>query len=100
MDWGRTLHRANVEMAESSGILDYEKMFAGVPLDWKLVSGIEVDAILENNLPYTRRMIQVEGPIGTGWAPAYIYDAILLWEKMGESYADMTLSEWLKKTLI
>lgn len=98
MHFEKKMKRDNVERAEETGMLDHEKLAAGAPLDWMLVTGEEIEAILACGLPFVKRLGKVQGPIGLGWAPRNVYNMIVKWEELGENYAGLSLTEWLKKT--
>lgn len=98
MHFEKKMKRDNIERAEEMGTLDQEKLDAGAPPWYKLVTGEEVEAIVACGLPFVKRLGRVQGPIGIGWSSPHVYDMIVKWEELGEQYAGLTLTEWLKKT--
>lgn len=100
MHFQKKMKRQNIETAEQLGIMTEEKLKAGAPLSWKLVSGEEIDAIKALGLPLKPRMnTNIIGPIGLGWTDPRVYDMIIKFEELGEQYAGLTLQEWLSKTI-
>jgi len=88
------LTRINLEAAESSGLLDYDKIRAGAPLRYRLVLPEHVEALKQAKIPFIARANLPLGPIHLGYVDPDIYSLIIFYEDCG-GYNDMTLGDFL-----
>lgn len=92
------LTRSNIEQADALGLLDEHKRQSGVPQYYKSVTEEEIKTLQEAKVKYYSRIDKVQGPVYGGWVSPHVYAIIRMYENH-EEYADMSLAEFLRKTV-